>query len=53
MTPEADALECSAVCNGWLLDQFTVYKNRDDVQASTMPVDLYSTRGHVMARRAS
>jgi hypothetical protein len=30
-TPETDALECSAVCNNWLLDQFTVYENREDV----------------------
>jgi hypothetical protein len=53
MTPEADALDCSAVCDDWLLDQFSVFKNREDAQASTMPVDLDSSLGHVMSRRSS
>jgi hypothetical protein len=53
MTPEADALKCSVVCDDWLLDQFTVYRDRENVQASTMPVDLESSHGDVMAGGAS
>jgi hypothetical protein len=52
MTPEAVALKRSAVCDDWF-EQHTVYKNREDVKASTMPVDLDSSCGHVMAHRAS